>query len=64
MKISIDATGLRVKVENGFGIIGISHKESICTWREKGRVYGRGTGMRICVGARANEFFLCLELMM
>ena len=52
MKISLDATDLRVKVDNNFGGIGISHKESIYNFRDKGRFYDRRTGTRICVGAR------------
>ena len=51
MEMFLDATGLRVKVDNNFGGIGIYHEEYIRIFREKGRVYGRGTRTRICVGA-------------
>ena len=47
---------IRVIVDNDFGGIGISHEESICTFREKGRVYGRVTGTRICDGEGYNAF--------
>ena len=51
MKSFIGAKGLRIKVEKNFGGIVISHKESIHTFKEKGRVYGRGSSNRICIGA-------------
>ena len=50
MKSYLDARGLRVKVDNDLGGTGIYHKEFICTWKEKRRVYCWGTDMRICVG--------------
>ena len=52
MECSIYAAVLRVKVYNDLGGIGIHHKEAICTNRDKGRVYVRMEGARICVGAR------------
>ena len=43
-------TGVRVKVDNDLGGIGIYHKEYICTQRQKVRLYIRGVVTRICVG--------------
>ena len=57
MKSSLDETGIRVKVDNDSGGIGISYEESICTLRYNGRVHGRGTGMRIFVVAWFQLFF-------
>ena len=59
IKSSLDATGLRVKVDNNFCVIRISHEELVYTLREKGRLYGRGAGTRIYVVARL-QFFLLL----
>ena len=54
MIISLDAAGIRVKVDHDLSGIGISHEESICTnWRDKGRLYGSRTGTMICVCAWA-----------
>ena len=49
--MSFDATGIRFKLDNDLGGIGIFHEESICTKRDMGRVYGRATGTWVCVGA-------------
>ena len=64
MKSSLDETGLRVKVDHKFGGLGISHEESICNLRERGKVYGRGAGTRICYFLGVQCIFPCLELMM
>ena len=50
MKISLDATGIMVKVYNELGVIGISNEESNYNWREKVRVYVRREVERIHVG--------------
>ena len=63
MKSSLDATVLRIKVNNYFGGIGISHEESICILKEKGVFCVRVTVTRICVGAVVKFIFPYLEFM-
>ena len=50
MKSSLDVNCIRVKVDNDFCEILISHRESIFTFRDKGRVYVMVEGTRIYVG--------------
>ena len=64
MKRSLDATVIRVKADNNFCEIVISHGEYICALIENIWVYGMGTGTRICVGAGVQCLFSCSELMM
>ena len=64
MKSSLDAAGLRVKIDHYRGGIGISHEESICNWRYNLWVYCMMTGARICVGMWFQYLFPCLELIM
>ena len=59
MKSSLYTKSIRVKVDNDFGGIEISHEESICILRDNGRVYFRGTGTRIYVGVWVQR---CLPL--
>ena len=58
MKVSIGETGLRVKLYNNLVGIGITHKESICDWREKVRVYGSRAGAQGSVLVRGSNAFL------
>ena len=62
MPSSLYAMGIRVKVDSEFGGIGISHEESICTLRYNRRVYGRGTGTSICVGAGFQCIFYLIRV--
>ena len=50
MNSSLDTTGFSVKLENDFDGIGIYDEEYIRNFREKGIVYDRGIGIRICFG--------------
>ena len=49
MKIFLHAMGIRVKVYNNFGAVGISRVESIFILKVTVRVYSRGEGTSICV---------------
>ena len=60
MKHFLNVTVLRVKVYKDLDGIGIYHEESKWTWREKGRVYGRGIFTRICFGAWVQFLFYFL----
>ena len=51
LKSSLDVAGLRVKLDDNFGGVGIPHEESIFTFGYKGRVYCKGSSIRICFGA-------------
>ena len=51
MESFIVAAGLRVKLDNGHGVIVLPNEKAIYTWRDKRRVNVRRAGTSIYVGA-------------